>query len=217
MTVPRPHDRAISIHAPADEGMEAFTVRLPQWSLFRLFRSNPLVRTSDRIEALVVALAVMVSLLAVPVAGAVGTAVHDSRRDVYVQQHQTRHLVTATIIADTAGQDFSHTSTATMAARWSAAGSEHSGPVTAQSESEPGDEVAIWVDDKGALTNAPTSTTRAGVDAVTTALFMWAAVTSAVAILLIGTRAVCNRIRASGWQRAIDTLVGRDGLQPRQS
>lgn len=214
MTVPRPHDRAISIPAPADEGIEAFTVRLPQLPFFRLFRRNPLVRTSDRIEALVVALAVMVSLLAVPVAGAVGTGVHDSRRDVYAQQHQTRHLVTATITAD---QDHSRTSTATMAARWSAAGSEHSGPVTAQSESEPGDEIAIWVDDKGALTDAPTSTTRAGVDAVTAALFMWAAVTSAAAILLTGTRAVCNRIRASSWQHAIDMLVGHDGYQPRQS
>lgn len=217
MTVPRPHDRAISIHAPADEGMEAFAVRLPQWRLFRLCRCNPLVRTSDRIEALVVTLAVMASLLAFPVAGAVGTAVHDSRRDVYAQQHQTRQLVTATITADTASQDHSRTGTATMAARWSAAGSEHSGPVTAQSGSEPGDEVAIWVDDKGALTDAPTSTTRAGVDAVTAALFTWAAVTSAAAILFTGTRAVCNRIRSSRWQYAIDTLVGRDGHQPRQS
>ena len=75
------------------------------------------------------ALAVMVSLLAVPVAAAVGTAVHDSRRDVYAQQHHTRHLVTATITDDTAAQNISRTNTATMAARWSAAGAEHTGAV----------------------------------------------------------------------------------------
>jgi hypothetical protein len=82
MTVPRPHDRPISTHATADEAFEIFTMRLPQWPAFGLFRRNPLLRASDRIEALVVALAVMVSLLAVPVAAAVGTAVHDSRGDV---------------------------------------------------------------------------------------------------------------------------------------
>ena len=123
MTVPRPHDRPISIHAAAGEAFETFTVRLPQWPVFGLFRRNPLLRASDRFEALVVALAVMVSLLAVPVAAAVGTAVHDSRRDVYAQQHHTRHLVTATITDDTAAQNISRTNTATMAARWSAAGS----------------------------------------------------------------------------------------------
>ena len=85
MTVPLPHDRPISTHATADEAFELFTMRLPQWPAFGLFRRNPLLRASDRIEALVVALAVMVSLLAVPVAAAVGTAVHDSRGDVYAQ------------------------------------------------------------------------------------------------------------------------------------
>jgi hypothetical protein len=206
MTVPRPHDRPISIHALADEGLDTFTVRLPRWPIFGLFRRNPLIRASDRFEALVMALAVMVSLLAVPVAAAVGTAVHDSRRDVYAQQHHTRHLVTATITDDTAAQNIS----------WSAAGAEHTGAVTAQSATEPGDQVAIWVDDSGALTDEPTRTTRAGVDAVTAALFMWAGVTAAAAILLAGTRAVGDRIRASRWQHAIDTLVGRDGHKPSQ-
>jgi hypothetical protein len=92
----------------------------------------------------------------------------------------------------------------------------HTGEVTAQSDTEPGDHLAIWVDDKGALTDAPASTTRAGVDAVTAALFMWAGVTGAAAILLAGTQAGCNRIRASRWQHAIDTLVGRDAHKPGQ-
>ena len=164
----------------------------------------------------VLALAVMVSLLAVPVAAAVGTAVHDSRRDVYAQQHHTRHLVTATITDDTAAQNISRTNTATEAARWSATGAEHTGTVTAQSATKPGDHVAIWVDNNGALTYEPTPTTRAGVDAVTAALFMWAGVTAAAAILLAATRAVGDRIRAMRWQHAIDTLVGRDGHKPSQ-
>jgi hypothetical protein len=201
VTVPRPHDRLISTHATAGEAFDTFTVRLPRWPIFGLFRRNPLLRASDRIEALVVAVAVIVSLLAVPVAAAVGTAVHDSRRDVYAQQHHTRHLVTATITDATAAQNISRTNTATMAARWTAVGSEHTGPVEAQSASKPGDHVAIWVDDNGAATDAPTPTSRAGVDAV---------------ILAAGTQAVCDRVRAIRWQHALDTLVGRDGHKPSQ-
>jgi hypothetical protein len=215
MTIPHPHDHPISTHALADAALETFTVRLPR-SVFGLFRRNPVLRASDRVEALVVALAVKVSLLAVPVAAAVGTAVHDSRRDVYAAQHHTRHLVTATITDDTAAQEISRTNTATMAARWSAAGAEHTGAIKAQSATKPGDQVAIRVDNDGALTDEPAPATRAGVDAVTAALFMWAGVTAAAAILLAATQAVCDGTRAIRWQHAIGTLIGRAGHKPSQ-
>lgn len=216
MTVPRPHDRQISIHATPDVALESFTVRLPRWPIFGLLSRNPLVRRSDRIEALVSALAVVVLLLAVPVAAAVGTVVHDSRRDVYAEQAQTRQVVPATITDETAAQKISRTGDATMQARWSAAGTEHRGAVKAPSATKPGDHVAVWVDNNGVLADEPTPTSRAAVDAVTAAVLMWASVAAAAAILVAGTRAVCDRIRAIGWQHEIDTLArpGRPTGQP---
>ena len=58
---------------------------------------NPLVRRIDRVEPLAIMLAIVVSLLVIPVAGAVGTAVYDDRADLYAQEAGTRHRVTATI------------------------------------------------------------------------------------------------------------------------
>ena len=84
--------------------MNTFTVRLPRWPIVRLFSRNPLVRASDRIEAVVLVLAVVVSLLAAPIAAAIGTAVHDARRHVYIGQAQTRHTVAATVIDDSHSQ-----------------------------------------------------------------------------------------------------------------
>ncbi|MCV7302937.1 hypothetical protein H7J93_25250 [Mycobacterium barrassiae] len=194
--------------------METFTVRLPEWPVLALFRRNPLLRASDRIQALVLAVAVVVSLVTFPVAAAIGTAVYDSRRDIYAQQHQTRHLVSATITDDAAAQDISQTETATMMARWTAAGSENTGAVEAQPASKPGNHVTIWVDDSGALTDEPTPTSRAGVDAVTAALFMWAGVTAAMALLVAVVQVVCDRVRAIRWQRALDTLIGGSGRKP---
>jgi hypothetical protein len=216
MIVPRPHNQPISIDATPEDALEIFTLRLPQWRIFRLFRRNPLLRASDRIVALATALAVMVSVLAIPLAAAVGTAVHDSRRDAYAEQQRSRHLVTATITDDTAAQKISRTNTATMAAEWSAAGAEHTGTITAPSTVNPGDHVEIWVDNNGAVADEPTPTTRAGVDAVTTALFIWAGLTTAAVILLAGVEALCNRFRAIRWQRALDTLTNHNGQKPGQ-
>ena len=85
--------------------MDTFTVRLPRWLVVRLFGRNPLIRISDRIEALVLVLTVVVSLLAVPIAAAVGTAVYDSRSRLYAEQAQTQAQVTATVIDSPARSD----------------------------------------------------------------------------------------------------------------
>lgn len=63
---------------------------------------NPLVRTSDRVESVILVLAVVVSIPAAPAAAAIGTAVHESMSDCYTEHAQTRHTVTATVINDRA-------------------------------------------------------------------------------------------------------------------
>jgi hypothetical protein len=205
-----PQDRGVGVHGLADETpMDTFTVRLPRWPVVRLFDRNPLIRTSDRVEALVLVLAVVVSLLAAPIAGTVGTAVHDSRRHLYAEQARTRHTVTATVTDSNAAHQVLRTTTITVPARWSAAGVEHTGVVKAHSAAKTGDLIEIWVDENDTQVDTPTPTTRAAIDAVTAALGIWLTVAAAAATLFAGTRAVCDRIRSSGWLRDIDNLVGR--------
>ena len=125
-------------------------MRLPRWPiLLRLLGRDPLVRTTDRIEALVSVLTVVVSLLAAPIAAAVGTEVYDSRRDIYAELATPRHR----------GRDGHRrpclptnlrTTMITVQARWSAAGTEHTGAVKAPSTVEAGDPIEIWVDHNGA-------------------------------------------------------------------
>ena len=188
--------------------MDTFTVRWPRWPTARLFGRNPLVRTSDRVEALVLVLAVVMSLLFAPIAAAVGTAVHDSSRQLYAEQAHTRHSVTATVTDDNAAQQVLQTNTITVAAQWSAAGAEHTGAVEAAWTAKSGDLVEIWVDDNGAQVGKPTPTTRAAVEAVTAALAIWLCVAAAAVTLWVGTRIVCARIRFTGWQHDLDNLVG---------
>ena len=65
MTGHGPDDQRGTAHWWPDEAvMDTFTVRLPRWPiLLRLLGRDPLVRTTDRIEALVLVMAVVVSLL----------------------------------------------------------------------------------------------------------------------------------------------------------
>jgi hypothetical protein len=52
------------------------------------------------------------------------------------------------------------------------------------------------------------------VDAVTGALVIWISVAAIAATLFTVTRAVCDRIRLTGWQHDLDSLVGNgDGHQ----
>jgi hypothetical protein len=211
-----PHDQRGTAHWGTDNAaMNTFTVRLPRWPvLLRLAGRDPLVRTTDRIEALVVVLAVVVSLLAVPIAAAVGTAVYDARRQAYAEQADTRHTVPATVTDVPASPQILRTGTTTVPARWTAAGAEHTGAVKAPSTAKTGDAVEIWVDHNGEQAPAPTPTTRAAVEAVTGTLVIWISVTAIAATLSILTRAACDRIRFSGWQHDLDSLVGHgDGHQ----
>jgi len=80
--------------------MQTFTIGLGHRWWTQVFRRNPLVRRSDRIEVLVLGFAVLLTVVAIPVVGAIGTFVHDARNKLYAEQALTRHEVTATAIED---------------------------------------------------------------------------------------------------------------------
>lgn len=196
--------------SPQRTTMESFTLRLPRWLFVqRLFGRNRLVRASDRAEALVLVLAVVVSLLIVPIAAAVGTAVYDSRSNLYAEQAQGRRTVTATVIDDSAAVR-PRSKTMTAHARWFVAGAEHTGQVRARTTLKPGDSVEIWVDENGSHVGPPMGS--AAEEAMAAAFAIWLGTATAAALLYVGTRAVLNRARDARWQRDFENLVaGSDG------
>ena len=80
--------------------MQTFAIGMPRrWLACLAAVHNPLVRASDRLEAFVTLLMIIAVTMAVPVAGAIGTAVHDTRSQMYAEQAKTRHAVAATPLA----------------------------------------------------------------------------------------------------------------------
>ncbi|WP_068187509.1 hypothetical protein [Mycobacterium sp. UM_CSW] len=195
MTTPRP-DEMETLEVPA---------RMPPL-LVRLFGRNPLVRSTDRVEALLLVFAFVVSIIALPVAAAVGTAVHDSRSRVYAAQAQTHQKATATITGDPRADRNLSSPTVTAPARWVVAGDEHAGLVVVDRATKPGERVDIWVDEQGLPVGKPVFSAKD--EAVATGTAIWFGVVIGAAVLFGMARIFLDRKRHAGWQRDFDRMVG---------
>lgn len=202
MTAPDTRHRSPGVGA----AMESFAVNPPRW-LSTLFGRNPLIRTSDRLEALALVLVLTLSLLAAPVAGAVGTAVYDSRSRHHAEQARNRTAVTATVIDLPARSDPTR-----VKARWFAAGAEHTGLVQARSTPRTGESFEIQVNRDGSYAGPPPMS--AAREAVLVALAVWLNATAAAALVYAGVRSVLNRARLAGWRPELAHAGGngREGV-----
>lgn len=200
--------------------METFTLDPHRWWLARLLGRNPLLRTADRIEVLVIVCAVMVSLLAIPVAGAVGTATYDAHHRLYAREAQTRHLVTGTVtdtsVTDTGGVDPPATRTVTVEPTWPSGNAYRAGRIERTDPVEIGDRVQIWVDDTGNLTRPPTPMSRAGNEAILLGYAMWYGATLAAASLVMFVQNRLDRVRDAEWDREIESLADNGGIDDRR-
>ncbi|OBI99700.1 hypothetical protein A5624_09605 [Mycobacterium sp. 1482292.6] len=207
MSTPEPdHQRMANRRPDDDAAMETFTLPVPRRLLARLFGRNPLIRKTDRVEALILVLAVAMSLIAVPIGAAVGTVVHDSRSRLYAEQVQTRRPVTATVTGESQRRNLD-SPTVTVPARWFAAGTERTGDVTAPLKAKTGDEIEIWVDDRGLPVARPVNTARN--DALVFAVTTWWGVSLLAVALFARARIALDRLRYARWQQSFDRLVER--------
>ena len=80
-----------------EDVMETFTLSLRRCWIIRAVGRNPLVRTSDRVEALILMLVFATAVVVTPFSAAIGTAVHDTHARAYAEQSRDRHPVTAVV------------------------------------------------------------------------------------------------------------------------
>jgi hypothetical protein len=187
--------------------MQCFTVAWWRWRLAQARGRNPLVRTSDRVEVAFIALAVLISLTVVPFAGAIGTAVHDDRAQVYTSQQHDRHRVAAP--ADKAAAPTGAASV--LQARWRAGDVENAGALDWTNPTKDAVGADIWVDNNGRQVGPPAASWQAGADAVLAAVGFWLAVTAGAALLVALVRRGLRHARDNAWNREMASLVHDDG------
>lgn len=191
--------------------MDTFTLSLGRCWAIRALGRNPLVRFSDRVEAAVLVLVFATVLVVTPLAGAIGTAVYDSRARLYAEEAQTRHTVAATVIEDSTVIADGDAKVFRAGVLWHVDGLDHVGPVALTHEAKVGDQVAVWVDGSGDQVAAPTPTSQAGVDAMFSGAGAWLTVMAGVAGLSMFLHSRLSRRRYAGWDREWRALVRDDG------
>jgi hypothetical protein len=190
--------------------MESFVIRPMTWPVLRLFSRNPLMRTSDRIEAAVVTLAGLLVVVAAACAGAIGTMIHDTGTQNYLEQARTRHAVVAIAVADSKPAVLPETTASTVHARWQVNGINHADLLGWAYPVKAGEQLQIWVDRDGNRVDQPTPIARADMNAWTAAVVGWLIVLLAAAQVVRAVRAHATRMRDAQWERDIRCLVDED-------
>ena len=104
--------------------METFTLDPRRWRVARIVGRNPLLRRTDRVEALVVLATLLASIALVPISGVVGAVTYGHRQSVYTQEAHERHRVLATV-SEVLAVD---SGTTVVQARWPVSSGERGGP-----------------------------------------------------------------------------------------
>jgi hypothetical protein len=180
--------------------METFVLDPRCWWIGRIFGRNPLIRRTDRIEALVMLVAIVVSLAAIPVVSVVDVAVYGARHGRYAQELRERHTVIATVTG-TEGDG-----STVVRARWPVAAGERVGSVELRTAAKVGDRAEIWVDRDGDPVAPPTPTWHAVGDAVGAAEAALLLVGVGMTALVAGVRSRLDRVRDAQWERELGCL-----------
>jgi hypothetical protein len=187
------------------------------WPVLRLFSRGPMVRTIDRVEAAVVMLAALVVVSAAACAGALGTMVHDTRVQTYIEQAKTRHPVMAIAVEDSKNTttpdtpETPETTDSTVYARWQANGTDRASVLSWDEDVKAGDPLRIWVDADGNRVSQPSPTSRAVTDAVSVAIVAWLSVVLAVTGVVSAVRTHTRCTRDTQWEQELRCLFEGEG------
>ncbi|WP_246460508.1 Rv1733c family protein [Amycolatopsis jiangsuensis] len=182
---------------------------------------NPLVRRSDRVEGALAGVAVLIALLAIPLAVAFARADIASETAASDAQQRSRHQVTATVLTTAPQQQTSLgdsapiASTAQVNALWHVpGGAQRTGPVTVPSSAATeGATTAIWLDRTGRQTTAPLTHTDAVTNGVLVATFTWLCAAGVLAGAFWAARRVLDHRRATRWADEWAQFAGPEAVR----
>lgn len=136
------------------------------------WRRNPLRRRTDLAESWVALIAALFVLLGAPTVGVtVGSLVRDTLVQSVREQHQQRHLVTASVVRTLRQPPVdpdpetssSHDVNPRVVATWQTPdGKVHTGPAAAPLSLTPGERFQTWTDNQGRLVASPMSMSTVG-------------------------------------------------------
>ncbi|GAA0247888.1 hypothetical protein GCM10010492_54550 [Saccharothrix mutabilis subsp. mutabilis] len=168
---------------------------------------NPLAGLGDRLEGAVLVVAVVTTMLGLPVAAALGSETYTAQAALSRAQQATRHRTDAVLLADapsTAVETGPGTGVgkSPVPAQWTLPdGRVRRGEVEVDNDLVTGTTVRIWVDAGGAPVAEPLTAEAALISAVVVAVASWLALGGGMALLVVLFRSAHQRVRLRRWGR----------------
>jgi hypothetical protein len=188
--------------------VQSFALRC-RWPL-RALERNPLIRVSDRLEALAFLAVLAMIVLAIPFAASVEAKTYDSTLHTAEEQAQGRHSVHAVVVQGSVGLPTDFDTSLYVQAQWHEGTRLRTEQVVSPSTVKAGDPLTLWLDQTGRVVPAPLTPSDAKVSAVTFAWTVWVLIVVFSGILALGIRLGLDRSRARAWERELQVLAHND-------
>ncbi|REF38108.1 Rv1733c family protein [Thermasporomyces composti] len=176
---------------------------------------NPLYRTTDRLEGLLLLLTILAAILAVPVAVAVGQRTHEegmrtTRAQIATGRWEKARLLEAAPSTVTSLPDTPTDLTALARATWRGPdGTMREGQVPVRPGTPAGATVRTWIDSSGRATQPPLTASQVSDRAVATGLTTWLAIELGVVVVYIFLRWLLDRRRLASWRSEWEQVAPR--------
>jgi hypothetical protein len=189
-------------------GITLFARRLRRQ--LRALGFNPLIRASDRLEALAVLAVLGTALFAVPVAAQAGTQIYDAGVRTAHEQAHSRHFVEAVVVDGSTGLPADPDGADYVRAQWREGTQLRTEQIITPATIEAGDRIKVWLDDTGKVVAAPLTMADANLSALVGAGTVWVAIVACSAVVAFVIRRVLDRTRDRAWERELLLLAYND-------
>jgi len=189
-------------------GVTSFAQHL--WWQLRAWGFNPLIRASDRLEALAVLSVLATAIFALPVAAQAGTMFYDAGVRTVDEQVHSRHSVEAVAVEDSATVPAEFDDPSYVRAQWGQGTQLRAERVITPTTVRAGQPLEIWLDDAGMVVAAPQTAADAELNAVVAAGTLWVALIACTAPVAFVIRAGLDRSRDRAWEQELHLLAHND-------
>ncbi|TDL09933.1 hypothetical protein EUA04_08260 [Mycolicibacterium obuense] len=176
----------------------------------RLSGRHPLVRFSDRVEAMGLVVVIAVAVFALLPAASLKDSVEQQFSQSFAVQRAERTPVEAIVTGDSQVTAQLYDTSYLSPIRWQVDGVTHTDEMRTPKMTA-GDRITIWVDSAGDRRAAPLTDRDAAVQAVIAAVAVWVTITGAAVGAWAGMRMRLDRGRHADWDRDLRRLTDNGG------
>lgn len=179
-------------------------------AMSRVVSTNPLVRRSDRIEAVAVVIAAAIAMVAIPVVMLFAVGVHSERIDEISHRAETLRSVDAVAVSSTA-TPVRPGPQSTVSVQWQEGTSTRTETIRVAHTVEVGEKVPVWLTANGRPTTPPAQPADATGEAIVAGLALYCLISGIAALGVFLVREALDHRRHREWDYEIKQLMDNDG------